>query len=411
MSQVMATYLIHDPKGQLEKKAEGIAIGLTVGSWTNLPKLEKEQLKAHKGSVVSIKEVPANEAFLRNHPSGKSGLITISYPSENYSADLPAIITTTFGKLSLDGDIKLIDLEFSSELKKQFPGPRHGIKGVREITGVYDRPLLMSIFKAAIGRSLDSLHEQMLVQALGGVDLVKDDEILFENKLTPLEQRVPVGLAAIAEAAMETGHQPLYAVNITGKTYELKEQAKQAIELGAPALLFNVFAYGLDVLQALREDKDIDVPILAHPAVAGAFTSSPIHGFSNQLLLGKLLRMAGADLVLFPSPYGGVAMNKNETLAITNELRKDDEQFKPAFPVPSAGIHPGMTELLFRDFGLDSVINAGGGIHGHPDGAAKGGQAFRDAIEGVVAGQKLDEVAKDSQALQVALDTWGYVKG
>ncbi|WP_100407044.1 2,3-diketo-5-methylthiopentyl-1-phosphate enolase [Bacillus solitudinis] len=410
MSHVTATYLLQDPKGQLEKKAEGIAIGLTVGSWTNLPELEKEQLQAHKGSVVSVKEVPADEAFLKANPTGKSGLVSISYPSENFSADLPAILTTTFGKLSLDGDIKLIDLDFSEELKRQFPGPRHGIEGIRELTGVYDRPLLMSIFKAAIGRPLDSLHEQMLVQALGGVDFVKDDEILFENNLTPLEQRVPIGLAAIAEAAMETGHQPLYAVNITGKTFELKDRAKQAIELGAPALLFNVFAYGLDVLQALRDDKEIDVPILAHPAVAGALTMSPKHGFSNQLLLGKLLRMAGADLVLFPSPYGSVAMDKSETLAITEELRKEDAQFKPVLPVPSAGIHPGMTELLIRDFGIDSVINAGGGIHGHPEGAAKGGEAFRDAIDGVVAGRTLEETAKESPSLQIALDTWGYVK-
>ena len=39
------------------------------------------------------------------------------------------------------------------------------------------------------------------------------------------------------------------------------------------------------------------------------------------------------------------------------------------FPVPSAGIHPGMVPNLVADFSMDHVINAGGGIHGHPDGA------------------------------------------
>ncbi|MED1564128.1 2,3-diketo-5-methylthiopentyl-1-phosphate enolase, partial [Alkalihalobacillus alcalophilus] len=274
----------------------------------------------------------------------------------------------------------------------------------------YRNALLMSIFKAAIGRSLDSLHEQMLVQALGGVDFVKDDEILFENELTPLVERVPVGLAAITEAAEQTGHLPLYAVNLTGRTFELKERAKQAVDLGAPALLFNVFAYGLDVLQALREDPDIDVPILAHPAVSGALTASANYGFASSLLLGKLLRMAGADLVLFPSPYGSVALDKEETEAIAKRLQEADDVFKQAFPVPSAGIHAGMTEKIIKDFGHDIVINAGGGIHGHPDGAVAGGRAFRDAIDGVLEGKSLPEVTKESDALKKAIDAWGYLK-
>ncbi|WP_413380273.1 2,3-diketo-5-methylthiopentyl-1-phosphate enolase [Alkalihalobacillus sp. 1P02AB] len=399
MSHVTATYLINGTKEQLEKKAEGIALGLTVGSWTNLPSVEKEQLKAHKGYVERVKELPDNK-----------GLITITYPSANFSADLPAILTTTFGKLSLDGQVKLIDLDFSPELKTYFPGPRYGIEGVREIVDVQNRPLLMSIFKAAIGRSLDSLHEQMLVQALGGVDFVKDDEILFENELTPLVERVPVGLAAITEAAAATGHRPLYAVNLTGRTFELKERAKEAVDLGAPALLFNVFAYGLDVLQSLREDPDIDVPILAHPAVSGAMTASTNYGFSYSLLLGKLLRMAGADLVLFPSPYGSVALDKGETDAITQNLQVVDNIYKQAFPVPSAGIHAGMTEKIIKDFGHDIVINAGGGIHGHPDGAAAGGRAFRDAIDGVLEGKSLPEVSENSDALKKAIDAWGYLK-
>ncbi len=50
----------------------------------------------------------------------KRGIIKIEYPLLNFSPDLPAILTTTFGKLSLDGEVKLIDLTFSDELKKTF---------------------------------------------------------------------------------------------------------------------------------------------------------------------------------------------------------------------------------------------------------------------------------------------------
>ncbi len=407
MSQVIATYLIHDEKN-LEKKAEGIALGLTVGSWTDLPLLEQEQLRKHKGVVVSV--TPLEESERVNEYLGKRvkrGLVSIAYPSANFSADLPAILTTVFGKLSLDGEIKLIDLEFSHEVKQQFPGPRFGIEGIREKVGIYDRPLVMSIFKGVIGRDLRYLSEQLKEQALGGVDLIKDDEILFENELTPLEKRIAAGKEVLQDVYEKTGQRTLYAVNLTGKTFELKEKAKRAAELGADILLFNVLAYGLDVLQGLREDEDISIPIMAHPAVSGALTPSEFYGIKSPLLLGKLLRLAGADFALFPSPYGSVALDKEEALGIAAELTKEDEQLKRAFPVPSAGIHPGLVPLLIRDFGNDSVINAGGGVHGHPDGAAGGGKAFRAAIDAVLSGRTLQDAAKENEALKKAIALWG----
>ncbi|GAC91368.1 2,3-diketo-5-methylthiopentyl-1-phosphate enolase [Anoxybacillus flavithermus NBRC 109594] len=403
---ITATYLIHDDK-DLVKKAEGIALGLTVGSWTDLPQLEQEQLKKHKGVVQSIEQLEEDERV--NTFFGKRlkrALVRISYPSVNFSADFPAILTTTFGKLSLDGTIKLVDLTFSDELKRAFPGPRFGIDGIREKLGVFHRPLVMSIFKAVIGRDLQYVTEQLKLQALGGVDLVKDDEILFDNDLTPFEKRIVAGKQALQEVYEQTGHRTLYAVNLTGKTFELKDKAKRAAELGADVLLFNVFTYGLDVLQALREDDDIRLPIMAHPSFSGTIASSHVYGVSYALFLGKLLRMAGADFSLFPSPYGSVALEKGQTLAIAHELTKE-EPFVRTFPVPSAGIHPGLVPLLVRDFGIDSVINAGGGVHGHPSGAIGGGQAFRAAVDAVLAGRSLHDVAKENEALQQALDLWG----
>ncbi|MFP3473178.1 hypothetical protein R0J90_24260, partial [Micrococcus sp. SIMBA_144] len=76
----------------------------------------------------------------------------------------PAVLTTVFGKLSLDGEVKLVDLEFSDDLKKTYPGPRFGIDGIRELTGVKERPLLMSIFKGVIGRDLSYLENQLKAQ-------------------------------------------------------------------------------------------------------------------------------------------------------------------------------------------------------------------------------------------------------
>ncbi|WP_343070863.1 2,3-diketo-5-methylthiopentyl-1-phosphate enolase [Bacillus sp. REN10] len=403
MSGVTAVYQIIADRASLPKKAEGIALGLTVGSWTDLPLLEQEQLKKHKGDVVEIKEMGEDV-------SGKTiAEIHIRFPRANFSTDLPAILTTTFGKLSLDGEVKLIDLKFDKELLAGFPGPRFGISGIREQLNIHDRPLIMSIFKGVIGRDMKYLLEQLREQALGGVDLVKDDEILFENELTPFEKRITEGKKVLDQVYKETGHRTLYAVNLTGRTFELREKARKAKELGADILLFNVFTYGLDVLQGLREDEDIALPIMAHPAFSGAIASSERYGLTYSLLLGTLTRLAGADFSLFPSPYGSVALEKEKVMKVKEALTVESS-LKRAFPVPSAGIHPGLVPLLINDFGKDCVINAGGGVHGHPLGAKGGGRAFRQAVETVQEGIPLPEATARAE-LQEAIRIWGWKDG
>ncbi|MBV6714699.1 2,3-diketo-5-methylthiopentyl-1-phosphate enolase [Paenibacillus chitinolyticus] len=429
-SYCLATYRCYDDTADFNKKAQGIAVGLTVGSWTDLPEARKAQMQQHLGHVVSVDVREAGEA---SPESRRYADIRIAYPDVNFSRDLPALLVTVFGKLSMDGKIKLTDLSFSESFLSAFAGPKYGLQGVRELLGVHDRPLLMSIFKSVIGQDLEGLGEQFYAQAAGGVDLIKDDEILFENPLTPIEKRVAVCMEAARRAYDVTGQKLLYATNLTGPTSKLADQAKKAIDAGANALLFNVLAYGFDTLCELSADPDISVPIMAHPAMAGAFYPSAEYGISASLLLGKLMRVAGADLVLFPSPYGSVVMPREENLAIkqvllTENLEQDyiyrhspvegpvgqpsataneSIALKTSFPVPSAGIHPGLVPLILRDFGTDVVVNAGGGIHGHPMGAIAGGQAFRQAIQATLEQKPLQEAAQQHPELKAAIEAWG----
>ncbi|MNH79796.1 2,3-diketo-5-methylthiopentyl-1-phosphate enolase [compost metagenome] len=400
MSFCTATYRIHDAKSDFRRKAESIAVGMTVGSWTELPQIKQESMRKHLGHVVHIEEHEESEL-------GRYADVTIAYPDINFTRDLPALLITAFGKISMDGQIKLLDLGFSDDFLSGFPGPKFGIQGIRSMLNAPDRPLLMSIFKSVVGYDLEGLKEQFLAQALGGVDLIKDDEILFENPLTPIERRAEVCRKAAEEAERTTGKKLLYAVNLTGPTSQLRSQALKAINAGATALLFSPLAYGLDVLQELSGDPDIHVPIAAHPSLAGAFYPSPHYGISASLLLGKLMRTAGADLVLFPSPYGSVVMPREENLAIRQELVRTDLPQKASFPVPSAGIHPGLVPRLLANFGNDVVVNAGGGIHGHPGGAAAGGQAFLQAIDASLKGISLEEASTSNPELQEALNIWG----
>lgn len=401
----LATYRLYDEKADFDKKALGIAVGLTVGSWTELPEAKKAEMEKHLGRVV---KVDVHEPAPGEPASSRYADIQIAYPDANFSRDIPALLVTVFGKLSMDGRIKLIDLSFSNDFLSAFPGPKFGADGVRNLLGVHDRPLLMSIFKSVIGYDLPALKEQFYLQAAGGVDLIKDDEILFENPLTPLEKRVEACMQAAEQAQRETGQKLLYAVNLTGPTFSLLDQAKKAIGAGANALLFNVLAYGFDALHELSRHPEVNVPIMAHPALAGALYPSPHHGIAANVLLGKLMRLAGADLVLFPSPYGSVVMPREENMAIKEALLDPQPaSLSTSFPVPSAGIHPGLVPLILKDFGQEVIVNAGGGVHGHPMGTIAGGRAFRQAIDACLQGKSLRSYAEEHPELQAAIDAWG----
>ena len=57
--------------------------------------------------------------------------------------------------------------------------------------------------------------------------------------------------------------------------------------------------------------------------------------------------------------------------------------------------------------GGDIIIQAGGGVWGHPDGGREGAAALRQAIEVAMTGETLEEYAKSHRELQRAIDTWG----
>ena len=54
------------------------------------------------------------------------------------------------------------------------------------------------------------------------------------------------------------------------------------------------------------------------------------------------------------------------------------------FPVASGGLHPKSVPKLVKRMGKDIIIQAGGGIHGHPGGTIAGAKAMRAAVERVI---------------------------
>jgi 2,3-diketo-5-methylthiopentyl-1-phosphate enolase len=313
-------------------------------------------------------------------------------------------LTMIFGKISLDGLIRVENISFPSAYLKG-KGPRFGIEGVRKKVAEPKNPLTMAIFKPCVGLTPQELALMFFELASGGMHLVKDDEILPDLAICPVEKRLEACLHAGERARKQTKRRTLYAVNLTGPVSQLLSKARRLAKLGAECFLFNVLSYGYG---ALEELKQVGVPIMAHPALAGGWCGSPDTGMSYRVVLGSLMRLGGADIVLFPSSYGTVALPSSETNAIREALTQPMGPLRRSFPGPSAGIHPGLVPQLLNDYGRDVIINAGGGVHGHPQGARAGARAFQQAVERALRKQDFKTLPEsEAPELAKALQLWG----
>ena len=68
--------------------------------------------------------------------------------------------------------------------------------------------------------------------------------------------------------------------------------------------------------------------------------------------------------------------------------------FRQTFPMPCAGVYPGLAPILVGEYGPDLVIPAGGGMLGHPDGYTAGARSWQQAIAAAMSGANIIEFAK-----------------
>ena len=247
--------------------------------------------------------------------------------------------------------------------------------------------------------------------ARGGIDIIKDDELLkADPDWCPIEERVEKIMAKIKQAKEETGEDTLYTVNVTDKVGKMKDNAMRALDKGANAIMVNTYTVGFPAAQALMEDPDINVPVLAHVDFSGAMFGSPFNGIASPLLMGKLARMIGADMAIITSPYGKFPVIRSKYIMQCVQARAPLFGMEAMLPLISGGTTQPTTPKVINDIGYDCCMAAGGAVHGHPMGAYAGAKSMRQAIDAVMAGISLKEYAKDHEELQVALDKWGNPK-
>lgn len=371
-----------------EKQAQTIAVGQTVGTWDARFAHREAAFRDRLAKVISIKT-----------QSDGSNIATIAFPTANVEGDIASLLTMIFGKYSMAGVGKIIAVRLPQNYGLH---PKFGIEGIRNLLGVLDRPLIMAIFKPALGLTADD-HAAILKEvASAGLDIIKDDEILGDLDSAPTAERLLACRRVLDTIQQETGRTVLYAINVTGKADRLLERARELVRNGANALLLNVLTYGFSVLEALAADPQINVPIFAHPAFAGALCAAPDFGLSYSVVLGTLMAHSGADAVLYPAHYGSLPFAAEQEEKIREELRS-----RGVFPVPSAGIHPGIIPRAIADYGKDVILNAGTGIMDHPNGSAAGVRAFFEALESAQPGQPFNLESLPPGALRLALEKWG----
>jgi 2,3-diketo-5-methylthiopentyl-1-phosphate enolase len=151
--------------------------------------------------------------------------------------------------------IRLVDISIPDDLLNKFKGPKFGIKGLRELIGVKERrPLSLHIIKPKMGMTPQQTAQQCYQTAIGGVDLIKDDEMCSDTYNSKFTDRIKYVMEALHKAKEKTGKMPIYLCSITHEAEKLHDRARKAVESGGNGLLIT-YSAGLSAFKAITEDS------------------------------------------------------------------------------------------------------------------------------------------------------------
>jgi len=406
-NHVVASYCLRDRlEGEkfLDHLALVQAMGLegSTGTWEKVEEDTEEVREAMSSKMVGYHEIPADD------PYTKSAVVQLAFPIRAWGDNVPMMLLAIAGNcFAYSKDIMLTDLFIGKNLLAKFQGPKFGVDGIRKLTGVQARPLSLHIIKPKMGMTPEQTANQVRLTAAGGADMCKDDEMLADSYNSTYEQRVVKVMEAINRAADKTGKKMIYLCSITDEPAKMLDKARRAIELGANGLLV-AYSAGLGALRELTSHPDVNVPVMLH--------ASHMIAMMKQIawpVLAKLCRLCGADLMLTPTFWSSIPMVSLEEGLRTSFVKLAPwGHIKRTFPMPCAGVYPGVAEVIIGEYGPDIVIPAGGGMLGHPDGYTAGAQAWQQAITAVMEGVPLPMAARrpGNAALRAALEKWGYME-
>lgn len=396
----------------IEECAGAVAAESSTGTWTTL----KEWFDGRRVKELSAKAYEFSK-------SGEYWNVKIAYPIELFEmANIPGFLASVagniFGMRRVE-KLRIEDIYLPKSFLRQFKGPLKGLE-VKKIFNV-DRPIIGTVPKPKVGYSVEEVEKLAYDLLSSGLDYIKDDENLTSPEFCKFEERCKRIMGVIDRVEKETGERKAWFANITADIREMEKRMKIVSEYGNPYVMVDVVITGWSALTYIRDlTGDYGLAIHGHRAMHAAFTRHD-HGIS-MFSLAKLYRVIGIDqLHIGTAGYGKLEGKKIETIELAKLLRsakyspadllhfdQDFDHIKPAMPTSSGGLHPGVLPNVVEALGKDLVLQIGGGVLGHPEGAKAGAKAVRQALDAIMLGISIQDYAKSHKELARALEKWGF---
>lgn len=358
MERILATYRIAAPLAEARARARALALEQSV----EMPLEAIADARVRSEVVASVESTRAVDG-------GFEAVLGLAPATTGYEAS--QLLNMLFGNCSLQPEVELVDVAFPEGYERSFGGPRFGIEGIRDLVHAHGRPITCTALKPQ-GSPVEHLARLAGTFARAGIDIVKDDHGLADQRDTPFAERVPAVQHAIEAANRETGGHTVYAPTFSGSPRGLGEQARIARDHGVCMALVAPMLVGVPAFIELQ--ADFDRPVMAHPAFAGATRVAP------PLLLGKLFRLFGADATIFPNHGGRFSYDKATCLAIARAARDPWHDVKPTLPVPAGGMSVERVQEMVAAYGADVMLLIGGALLGAGERLPDAARAFVAAV-------------------------------
>jgi len=376
----VVTYSLESDKN-LRDAAWNIAIGQSVGNPNVRNRWETEQLFRDHSCMIL-----ADEVELQNKTSGE---VRIAFPVINtdWQTDgISHLLCQIMGghvDIDLVKRCRVVKVEFPNSVTQNFAGPKFGISGMRQFTGQHGKPLLGAIIKPKIGITPETLLDMVKELVDGGVDFIKEDEIMSNPSFCPLDKRVDM----ISNYLRSQSRNVVFCHTINCDPHILENRVRRIHSLGGNGVHINVWS-GYGSYNSIRK---LDLPIYLHFQSSGAKVVTSVNNqFSiSWSVICQLATMMGADTIQTGMVGGYSNDDPEEILECIRILRKGN-----TVPALSCGLHPGLVDRITSLVGNDYLGNAGGAIHGHPNGTLAGAKAMRQAVDKVYGNEYAQAIEK-----------------
>ena len=288
--------------------------------------------------------------------------VEIAYNPDNTGYELPQLLNVLWGNVSILPGVRITAVDFPDSILSKFKGPRFGVEGLRKMFDAPTRPLASTALKP-MGSSSKQYAQMAYEIARAGFDTIKDDHSLANQPWSLWRERVELISEAVRRANAETGGKCVYAPSLNLPSDQIAQAALEAKALGAGALLILPGISGFDLMRSLAEDDQIGLPIMGHPALLGSFVTSREQGISHGVLFGQLMRLAGADIGIFPNFGGRFSFSKSECKDIAETGRRELAHLKPLWPSPAGGMTLDRIGEMVDFYGKDTASLIGGALH------------------------------------------------